>query len=153
VTSVAIQIPEDPTMPTVFSRIIAGELPGRFVWRDPDVVAFLTINPIRPGHTLIVPRREVDHWIDMDPALNAKVFGVSHRVAKGVAAAFPSTKVGVIVAGLEVPHVHVHVIPMDDMRDLDFARQERNPDPRALDDAASRLRAALTSLGFAEASA
>jgi diadenosine tetraphosphate (Ap4A) HIT family hydrolase len=137
-------------MPSVFSRIIAGELPGRFVWRDPDCVAFLTINPLKPGHTLVVPRREIDHWIDLDPALCAKVFAVSRSVAAGVAKAFPCTKVGVIVAGLEVPHVHVHLVPMTDLRDIDFDRQDRNPDPRALDDAAARIRSALASLGFRE---
>jgi diadenosine tetraphosphate (Ap4A) HIT family hydrolase len=137
-------------MPTLFTRIISGELPGRFVWRDPDVVAFLTIAPLRPGHTLVVPRREVDHWIDMEPALAAKTFSVAQRVAKGVARAFPCTKVGVVVAGLEVPHVHVHVVPIDGLRDLDFDRQDRNADPRALDDAAVRLRAALRSIGCAE---
>jgi len=140
-------------MPSVFTRIIQGELPARFVWRDPDVVAFLSIAPLRPGHTLVVPRREVDHWIDMDADLNAKVFGVARNLAKGVAAAFPCTKVGVIVAGLEVLHTHVHLVPITGLHDLDFDRQERNPDPRALDDAAKRLRAAMTSLGFAEASA
>ena len=135
-------------MPSVFSRVIAGEIPGRFVWKDPDVVAFLTIAPLKTGHTLVVPRREVDHWIDLDPALAAKVFAVSQNVARGVAKAFPCTKVGVIVAGLEVPHVHVHLVPMSDLGDLDFARQDRNPDPRVMDDAAERLRAALRSLGY-----
>jgi diadenosine tetraphosphate (Ap4A) HIT family hydrolase len=144
--------PEEP-MPSLFTRIIDGELPGRFVWRDPDVVAFLTIAPLKPGHTLVVPRREVDHWIDMDEALNAKVFGVARNVARGVAAAFPCTKVGVIVAGLEVLHTHVHVVPITGLHDLDFDRQDRNADPRALDDAAERLRAALVELGFAQASA
>ena len=140
-------------MPSLFTRIISGELPGRFVWRDPDVVGFLTINPLKPGHTLVVPRREVDDWLDMDAALNAKVFAAAQRIAKGIAKAFPSRKVGVLVAGLEVPHVHVHLVPIGDLRDLDFDRQDRNPDPRALDDAAVRLRAALTSLGCAETSA
>src|SRR5215471_5195740 len=106
---------EELPMPSVFTRIIQGELPGRFVWRDPDVVAFLTIAPLKPGHTLVVPRREVDHWIDMDDALTAKVFGVAKNVSKGVAAAFPCTKVGLIVAGLEVLHTHVHVVPMTDL--------------------------------------
>ena len=139
-------------MPSVFTRVIAGEFPGRFVWRDPDVVAFLSIAPLRPGHVLVVPRLEVDDWLDLDQALCAKVFDVSRRVGLGVAKAFPCRKVGVIVAGLEVPHVHVHLVPMDGLHDLDFDRQDRNPDPRALDDAASRLRAALRELGHAEAS-
>jgi len=140
-------------LPSVFSRVIAGEIPGRFVWKDPDVVAFLTIAPLKTGHTLVVPRREVDHWIDLDPALAAKVFAVSQSVARGIAKAFPCTKVGVMVAGLEVPHVHVHLVPIADLGDLDFARQDRNPDPRAMDDAAARLRAALRALGYAESSA
>lgn len=140
-------------MPTLFSRIIAGEIPGRFVWRDPDVVAFLTIAPLRPGHTLVVPRREVDHWIDMDAELAAKVFAVSQKVAKGLTKAFPSVKVGLLIGGLEVPHTHVHVVPIDGLKDLDFDRQDRNADPRALDEAAERLRASLRALGYSEASA
>jgi diadenosine tetraphosphate (Ap4A) HIT family hydrolase len=139
-------------MPTLFSRIIAGEIPGRFVWRDADVVAFLTIAPLRPGHTLVVPRREVDHWIDMDAALSAKVFTVAQKVAKGLAKAFPSVKVGLLIGGLEVPHTHVHVVPIDGLKDLDFDRQDRNADPRDLDEAAERLRVALRSLGYSEAS-
>lgn len=138
-------------MPSVFTRIIQGELPARFVWKDSDVVAFLSIAPLRPGHTLVVPRREVDHWIDMDDALNAKVFGVARSIAKGVAEAFPCKKVGVIVAGLEVLHTHVHLVPITGLHDLDFDRQERNPDPHALDDAAERLRGSLVKLGFAQA--
>ena len=139
-------------MPTVFSRVIAGELPGRFIWRDPDCVAFLSIAPLRAGHVLVVPRREVDHWIDMDAALAAKVFAVAQKVAAAVATAFPCRKVGVVVAGLEVPHVHVHLVPIDGLHDLDFDRQDRNPDQRGLDDAAARLRAALRTLGHAEVS-
>lgn len=139
-------------MASIFARIIDGEFPARFVWRDPDVVAFLTINPLKPGHVLVVPRREVDDWLDLDAALSAKVFDVARRVGKAVAKAFPCKKVGVIVAGLEVPHVHVHLVPITGLHDLDFDRQERNPDPRALDDAAARLRAALCELGYAEAS-
>jgi histidine triad (HIT) family protein len=137
-------------MPSVFTRILAGELPARFVWRDLHCVAFLTINPLRPGHVLVVPRREIDHWIDMDAELSAHVFEVARKVAKGVARAFPSKKVGVIVAGLEVPHTHVHVVPIDGLHDLDFDRQERSPDPRRLDEDAARLRKALTDLGYAE---
>ena len=135
----------------LFTRIIDGELPGRFVWRDPEVVAFLSINPLRPGHTLVVPRAEIDNWVDMDAALTANVFEVARRVARGIAKAFPCRKVGVIVAGLEVPHAHVHLVPITGLHDLDFDRQDRNPDPLALDDAAEKIRTALRSLGCAEA--
>jgi diadenosine tetraphosphate (Ap4A) HIT family hydrolase len=140
-------------MPSLFTRIISGELPGRFVWRDPDVVAFLTISPLKPGHTLVVPRREVDHWIDMDAALNAKVFEVARQVGIAVAKTFPCRKAGLLIGGLEVPHCHVHVVPIETLTDLDFDRQDRNPDPRALDEAAERLRAALRAMGRPEASA
>lgn len=134
-------------MPSVFTRVIAGDLPGRFVWRDPDVVAFLSINPLRPGHTLVVPRLEVDDWVDLEPALATKVFAAAQRIARGVAKAFPCRKVGVVVAGLEVPHVHVHLVPISGLNDLDFDRQDRDPDPHALDEAAARLRASLRALG------
>ena len=70
-------------MPSIFSRIIAGELPGRFVWKDDEVVAFLSIAPMRPGHTLVVPRREVDHWIDLEPDLAARCFTVAREIEIG----------------------------------------------------------------------
>jgi len=139
-------------MPTLFSRIIAGELPGRFVWRDPRAVAFLTIAPLRPGHTLVVPREEIDHWLDVPPDLAAHLTGVAQNVGRGIRTAFPCRKVGLMIAGLEVPHVHLHVTPIDDLHDLDFDRQDRNADPRALDDAAARLRAALRAAGHPETS-
>lgn len=130
-------------MPTLFSRIIAGEIPGRFVWRDPEVVAFLTIAPLRPGHVLVVPRQEIDHWLDVPPDLLAHTMRVAQDVGRAVQRAFPCRKVGLMVAGLEVPHVHVHVVPIDGLEDMDFARQDRNPDPRALDEAAERIRREL----------
>jgi histidine triad (HIT) family protein len=135
-------------MATVFTRIMAGELPGRFVWRDERCCAFLTINPIRPGHTLVVPRREVGHWLDLEPALAAHVLEVAQLVGKAIQAAFGSAKVGLSIIGLEVPHTHLHLIPIDSMADVDFARQEQHPDPKALDDAAERIRAELVALGL-----
>lgn len=138
-------------MPTLFTKIIAGELPGRFVWRDDRVVSFLTIAPLRPGHVLVVPREEIDHWLDLPPDLAAHLIQVAQNVGRGVQRAFPSRKVGLMVAGLEVPHVHLHVTPIDDVHDLDFERQDRNADPRALDDAAERIRRALRELGHGEA--
>ncbi len=139
-------------MPTVFSRIIAGELPGRFVWRDADAVAFLSIAPLRPGHTLVVPRSEVDHWVDLPPALAAHLMGVSQKIARGLQAAYPCRKVGMLVAGLEVPHVHIHLSPIDGVHDLDFDNA-RPADGPSLDEAAARIRSALTALGHPEASA
>ena len=134
-------------MSTLFTKIIDGEIPGRFVWREDDVVAFLTINPITPGHTLVVPVAEVDHWIDLDPQLAQRCLGVAQVVGQAQMAAFSPTRVGLIVAGLEVPHTHLHVIPIDTEADLSFAKADRSPDPTDLDDAAERLRVALRNLG------
>jgi histidine triad (HIT) family protein len=129
-------------MPSVFTRIIEGELPGRFVWRDERCVAFLSIAPTRPGHTLVVPIEEVDHWIDLDPDLAAHLVQVAQRVGRAQLQAFGASRVGLLIAGLEVPHTHLHVIPMDSEADLHLDRAGGATDD-ALDDAAERLRAAF----------
>lgn len=134
-------------MTTIFTRIIEGELPGRFVHRDDRCVAFLSINPLQAGHTLVVPIAEVDHWIDLDPDLAAHLMTVSQRIARAQQAAFDPLKVGLMIAGLEVPHVHLHVVPITGVHDLDFANADPAPDPAALDDAAERIRAALAEQG------
>ena len=130
-------------MATLFTRIINGELPGRFVWRDDRVVAFLTIAPLKPGHVLVVPIEEVDHWIDLEPDLLAHLMEVSQLIGRAVDRAFSPEKVGMMIAGLEVPHVHVHVVPMTSVRDLDFANADSNPSDESLEEAVERIRAAL----------
>ena len=115
-------------MPSLFTRIINREIPGRFVFEDDQCVAFLTIAPIRPGHTLVVPRAEIDHWLDLPPALTAHLFPAAPNSGpRGIQHAFPCEKIGLIIAGLEVPHTHLHLVPCDSIGDLDFAKQ----DPRA----------------------
>jgi len=135
---------------TVFTMIINGDLPGRFVWRDDEVVAFLTIGPVQPGHTLVVPRAQVDRWTDVDGATWARVTEVSHHVGRALDAAFGRARVGVIVAGLEVPHCHVHLIPMDHESELSFANVDPSPDPDALDAHAAAIRGALRELGHTD---
>lgn len=130
-------------MATLFTRIIDGELPGRFVWRDDRCVAFLSINPLQPGHTLVVPVAEVDHWIDLDDELIAHLTIVAKRIAEAQQTIWSPAKVGMMIAGLEVPHVHLHVVPIRGVHDLDFANAQRDPDPAALDQAADALRSAL----------
>ena len=139
-------------MPSIFTRIIQGELPGRFLWRDESVVAFLTIAPIQPGHALVVPIEEVDHWLDGDPELNAHLMAVSQKVGAAIQEVFQPTKVGLMIAGLEVPHVHLHLVPIHELRDLDFSRADQSPDPAAMDEAADKIRAALRAAGHAEVS-
>jgi len=134
---------------TIFTRIIDGELPGRFVWRDDQCVAFLSINPIQAGHLLVVPRAEVDHWIELEPALLDHLMQVSHAISKVLMEIFEPSKVGLMLAGLEVPHVHIHLLPIWDLRDLSFANADPNPDPAALDAVAEKIRTGLRNAGLA----
>ncbi len=134
-------------MATVFTKIIEGELPGRFVWRDERCVGFLSINPLQPGHALVVPITEVDHWLDLDPALNGHLMQVSQKIGAAQMAAFSPTRIGLMIAGLEVPHVHLHVVPINGVHDLDFANAARDPDPAELDRARDATVAALRELG------
>ena len=138
-------------MASIFSQIIEGKLPGRFVWKDDLAVAFLTISPVKPGHTLVVPREEVDHWIDLEPDLARHVMSVSHSVGRAIQRAFSPARIGQAIIGIEVPHVHVHLIPIDAISDLDFSNADPNPKPEALDAAANSIRRALRDLGFDEA--
>ncbi len=140
---------EDIT-PSVFTRIINGEFSGRFVWRDADVVAFLTIAPIRPGHVLVVPIRQVDKWTDLDGPTWARVNEVSRHLGRAIEGSFECARVGVIVAGLEVPHCHVHLVPIRTEADLDFSRADQNPDQGRLDADAELIRAALRAAGHPE---
>ena len=137
-------------MPSVFSRIIAGELPARFVWKDDQAVAFLSNRPLRPGHTLVVPRLEVDHWLDVDPQILSHLTKVAQAIGRAQMAAFNPARVGMLIAGLEVPHLHIHVVPIGGMRDLDFGNQDPNPDARVMDGAARAIRDGLRKLGFEE---
>jgi histidine triad (HIT) family protein len=134
-------------MPSVFTRIIAGELPARFVWKDEHCVAFLSAHPVQPGHVLVVPREEIDHWIDVPAPLLAHLMGAAQAVGRALQVEFRPRKVGVALVGLEVLHVHVHLVPLNAISDLDFSRAEAHPEPAALDDACSRIRAALGRLG------
>ena len=135
-------------MPTVFTRIIDGEIPGTFVWTDDHCVAFLSINPVHPGHTLVVPRAEVDEWTDLDPDLAAHLMTVAQTIGQAVKQAFSPIRVGLLIAGLEVPHTHLHVMPIHaGEADLHLDRAG-SASPEELGAAAEKIRAALTDLGF-----
>ncbi len=139
-------------MATIFTRIINGDLPGRFVWKDEFCVGFLSIHPLRPGHTLVVPRAEVDHWLDLDAALLARMMQTAQAIGKAQMAGFRPERVGVMLAGLEVPHCHLHVVPIRGVHDLDFGNQDPNPDAAMMDSAAETIRRELRSLGFTQVS-
>jgi histidine triad (HIT) family protein len=130
-------------MSTLFTKIIDGELPGRFVYRDDLCVAFLTIAPICPGHALVVPRAEVDHWINLSDDLAGHLTVVAKRIGVAQTVAFGAERISLIIAGLEVPHTHLHVLPITTEADIDFRRANTAVDPAELDDIAARLRTAL----------
>lgn len=129
-------------MATIFTRIIEGEIPGHFVWDDAHCVAIMTLNPMKPGHLLVIPREEIDHWDDMSPELTAHLMGVSQTLAKAQKRAFPCERVGLMVVGLEVPHVHLHLVPIDAMEDIRIEGLAQ-AEPQELADAAIRIRTAI----------
>ncbi|MGW0248161.1 HIT family protein [Nocardia goodfellowii] len=134
-------------MASVFSAIIEGQLPGRFVWADDEFVAFLTIAPVTPGHTLIVPRKEIDQWQDVDGDTFARLNGVAQVIGKAVRQAWDAPRAGLLIAGLEVPHLHVHVFPAFSMGDFDISGADPNPSPESLDEAQAKIKQALRDLG------
>ncbi|MEY3978227.1 MAG: HIT family protein [Actinobacteria bacterium] len=134
-------------MASLFTRIIDGELPGHFALRDDHCVVFMTIAPIRTGHALVVPREPFDHWIDMPAPLNAHLFEVARQVGVAQRKAFGTKRVGLVIAGFEVNHCHLHCIPADVMDDLNFARQEQGVGAERLANAAALLAAQLRADG------
>jgi histidine triad (HIT) family protein len=136
-------------MATVFTKIISGELPGRFVWSDERAVGLLSINPLGPGHTLVVPRAEVDHWVDADAGLLAHLTAVSHAIGAAVRDIWQPPRIGLLVAGFEVPHLHLHVFPAWDMRAFDFANAAPTVDAAEQDSHRDRLREVLRAAGHA----
>jgi histidine triad (HIT) family protein len=132
---------------TIFTRIIDGEIPGRFVWRDDRVVAFIPIALLAPGHTLVVPIEPVDHWLDVDDDLHAHLWGVAKTIGSALRTTFAPDRVGVLVVGEEVPHTHIHLVPFTELSQMSFANQDTNPDPAAMDEQMERIRATLRDMG------
>ena len=133
-------------MTTIFTQIIEGRLPARFVWKDDRCVVFLSNRPLRPGHSLVVPREEVDHWLDLEASL------LDHLAETAQMAGFKPERIGVMLAGLEVPHCHFHVVPIRGLHDLDFGNQDPDPDPAMMDDAAETIRRELRRLSYTQVS-
>lgn len=133
-------------MASIFTRIISGELPGHFVWKDELAVALLTIQPFRDGHVLVVPRQEIDHWDDLPAPLAAHLMDVSQRIARALKDCFKPKRIGLLIAGLEVPHTHLHLVPINEMSELSFANA-RLADNTKLGEVAKRIRTTLTERG------
>lgn len=135
-------------MTTVFTKIINGDIPGTFVYRDDVCVAFLSINPIAPGHLLVVPRTEVDEWTDLPSDVASHVMNVSHQLGQVLKKSHPCVRVGLIIAGYEINHCHIHVIPTQTMADLDFRNAATSISREELQDQAQRIRVAMSSAGL-----
>jgi len=131
-------------VPSIYTRIIAGEIPGRFIWQDEVCVSFLDIRPLARGHALVVPREETDQWTDLDAETVSHLMGVAHEIGKVQKSHLSPARIGLMIAGFEVPHVHVHVVPMNSMDALDFSQADANPDQADLDTLQSELSSLLT---------
>ena len=125
----------------IFSKIAAGEIPSYKCAESEHFYAFLDINPLKEGHTLVIPRREVDYIFDMDDQELAEFQLFAKKVALAIRKAFPCKKVAQVVLGLEVPHAHIHLIPMDSEKDVDFRREKLQLTPEQFEAIAAKIRA------------
>jgi histidine triad (HIT) family protein len=132
-------------MASLFTKIINREIPAHIVAEDDRYIAFLDINPLVMGHTLAIPKKEVDYIFDLDDETLAGLQLFCKKVAAGIKKAFPCNRIGVAVIGLEVPHTHVHLVPMNSMGDLNFTQPKLKPSPEELAEAAEKIRQALAS--------
>jgi len=133
-------------MASLFTKVMNGELPGRFVYQDDEFVAFLTIAPVTQGHTLVVPRAEIDQWQDLDANVFNRMMAVSQLIGKAVRLAFNAPRAGLLIAGLEIPHLHVHVFPAYSLADFNIGGADPNPSPESLDEAQVKIKNALAQL-------
>lgn len=124
---------------TLFSRIVQGEIPGTFVYRDELCVAFLTINPITTGHTLVVPIDEVDQWTDLSASLSRHLFDVATKIGNAQKRAFSCERVAFVIAGYEIRHCHLHLIPTNSMEDIKFENALAHVERKDLEQAAGLI--------------
>ncbi|HJE39828.1 MAG TPA: HIT family protein [Candidatus Amulumruptor caecigallinarius] len=130
-------------MATIFSKIAAGEIPSYKIAEDERFFSFLDINPVAPGHVLVIPKREVDYIFDLDDEELAAMQLFAKRIAKAIGKAMPCRKVGQCVIGLEVPHAHIHLVPMRTEADMDFRKPKLNLPPEEMQRIAEAIKAAL----------
>lgn len=127
---------------TIFSKIVAGEIPSYKCAENEEFYAFLDINPVTKGHTLVIPKREVDYFFDLSDEELARMMAFTKRVAAAIKAVFPCKKVGVAVMGLDVPHAHVHLAPLQSEVDMDFGKKKLSLQPDEMMQIASRIQQA-----------
>ena len=130
-------------MASIFSRIVAGEIPSHKVAETQNCLAFLDVFPLVPGHVLVIPKREVDYLFDLDDELLAELNLFAKRVAKAIEKTVPCKRIGVAVIGLEVPHAHIHLVPLNSIGDINFSKPKMNPSKEELAEMAERIRSAF----------
>ncbi len=128
---------------SIFTKIINREIPAHIVAEDDHYLAFLDINPLTEGHTLVVPRMEVDYIYDLEDEVLAGLHVFAKKVAIGIRQVVPCARIGVAVIGLEVPHAHVHLVPLNSMADIDFGRPKLHPSQESLAEVAQKIRGAV----------
>ena len=131
-------------MASIFSRIVAGEIPCFKIAEDDDFMAFLDVNPLVEGHTLVIPKKEVDYLFDLEEDKYVGLMSFAKRVSKAVKAAIPCKRIGVAVIGLEVPHAHIHLVPINVMNDINFSKSKLNPSNEQLEATAKKIKAAFS---------
>ena len=130
-------------MASIFSKIVAGEIPAYKVAEDENFLAFLDINPLAKGHTLVIPKKEIDYIFDIENPLYSELFVFAQKVARGIKAVVPCDKVGLTVIGLEVLHAHIHLIPIRTIYDMDFSKPKLKFSPEELKTIAESIAAAI----------
>lgn len=130
-------------MASIFSKIIAGDIPAWKVAEDARFLAFLDISPLAEGHTLVIPKKEVDYIFDLDDDLLAGLHLFAKKVAKAIGQVIPCERVGVAVVGLEVPHAHIHLIPINEVHDIDFSRPKLELSEEEMETICEKIKAAL----------
>lgn len=133
-------------MASIFTRIREGEIPGLFVAKSEEFFAILDINPLSPGHVLVIPNQETDYIFDLDPELLARYMKFSQRVAKAIEQVVTCQRIGVAVIGLEVPHAHIHLVPINHVGDINFSKPKVEIAPERMEELRSAISDAFTSL-------
>jgi len=129
-------------MATIFTKIVSGEIPSHKVHENDKFIAFLDINPLKAGHTLVVPKKEIDYIFDLPADLLSEILLFSKEVARKIESVVDCQRIGVSVIGLEVPHAHVHLIPMNSVSDMNFAKPKLELDSEYMADLAEKIRQA-----------
>jgi histidine triad (HIT) family protein len=127
-------------MPSIFTKIVRGEIPCYKIAESDQYLAFLDINPLKEGHTLVIPKKEVDYLFDLDDDTIMGLMVFSKKVAKAIKSVIRCNRVGVVIVGLEVPHAHIHLIPLDSMHDIDFSNPKLNLSIKEMESIAKQIR-------------